>query len=496
VGESAVVPVSDPPPHPFASLDTAAVARSLSQLAPGARGGEEPGPGADSVMGGADDGPDAWADAFFERSEEVEMPADGEAPGVRVRREEGLAVRLVRGGRSWLAARDAIEPAAFSDALRQVARVLPSAFYPEPRLDLRPWGPWNGAAAGDGGGDLDRMAELPLAVGRAIRAHHVAFPVRLTVRRHRRWLQVVGPRLVPEPESERFFSLRAELPWGRWGTLVPELPGAAEEAAEALVESFRARHASPPEGRKDAVVVLAPQAAAVFLHEAVAHALEADTLGLGGRPEAAVGVRLSGSEPGSEPGSGTSVSVLDDPGTAPEGVRRRSDDEGVAVARRWLLRDGVVTQPLADRAWARGSEVLLPGAGRRAGRHDPPGPRSSHLELLAGEGAPVASDLEDLYAKAEGGFLVSQVSRGALDPLSGRFVLHVPCARRLRHGTLAEPVGPFRIAGTAAGLIGRIVALGGEPRVAGAGWCAKDGRLLPVWATAPGLRLDGVEVVA
>jgi predicted Zn-dependent protease len=177
-------------------------------------------------------------------------------------------------------------------------------------------------------------------------------------------------------------------------------------------------------------------------------------------------------------------------------VRRRSDDEGVAVARRWLLRDGVVTQPLADRAWARGSEVLLPGAGRRAGRHDPPGPRSSHLELLAGEGAPAASDLEDLYAEAEGGFLVSQVSRGALDPLSGRFVLHVPVARRLRHGTRAEPVGPVRNAGTAAGLIGRIAALGGEPRVAGAGWCAKDGRLLPVWATAPGLRLDGVEVVA
>lgn len=486
MGQSAVVPAADPPPHPFAFLDTAAVARSLSQLAPG---GDGSGPVGGPEVASADDGPDAWADAFFERAEEVELPADGEAPGVRVRREEGLAVRLVRGGRSWLSARDSIDPAAFSDALRQVARVLPSAFYPEPRLDLAPWSPWSGAggATGSPGGDLDRMAELPLAVGRAIRARHVAFPVRLTVRRHRRWVQVVGPRLVPEPESERFFSLRAELPWGRWGTLVTELGGdAVEEAAEALVESFRARHAAPPEGGKGAVVVLSPQATAVFLHEAVAHALEADTLGLGGRPEAAVGVKLSDS----------AVSVLDDPGTAPAGVRRRSDDEGVAVARRWLLRDGVVTQPLADRAWARGSEMLLPGAGRRAGRHEPPGPRSSHLELLAGEGAPAASDLAGLYEEAEGGFLVSQVSRGALDPLSGRFVLHVPCARRLRHGTPAEPVGPFRIAGTAAGLIGRIAALGGEPRAAGAGWCAKDGRLLPVWATAPGLRLEGVEVVS
>ncbi len=468
------MPAAAPHPHPFASLDTAAVARALSQLAPG---------GTEAGEGAADD----WTDAFFERVEEVELPADGEAPGVRVRREEGLGLRLVRGGRTWLAARDAIAPEAFADALRQVARVLPSAFYPEPRLDVAPWVSGDGAGAVDG---LDRMAELPFAIGRAIRARHVAFPVRLTVERHRRHVQVVGPRLVPEPESERFFSLRADLPWGRWGTLVPEpasdsnadpdaaLASAVEEAAEALVERFRSRNAAPPEARSDAVVVLAPQATAVFLHEAVAHALEADTLGLGGRPEAAVGVPLGPPR----------LSVLDDPGTAPAAVRRRSDDEGVAVARRWLIRDGVVSQPLADRLWARGSEVLLPGAGRRANRHEPPGPRSTHLELLSGEGE------TDLAAGTEGGFLVSQVSRGALDPLSGRFVLEVPCARRLRHGTPAEPVGPFRIVGTVAGLLSRVVAVGTEARAAGAGWCAKDGRLLPVWATTPALRLEGVEM--
>lgn len=474
------MPAAAPHPHPFDGLDTAAVARALSQLAPG---------GPESGEGGQDD----WSDAFFERVEEVELPADGEAPGFRVRREEGLAVRLVRGGRTWLSARDAIAPEAFSDALRQVARVLPSAFYPEPRLDVAPWASAEGAGAAGGAGDpagLDRMAELPFAVGRAIRARHVAFPVRLSVKRHRRHVQVVGPRLVPAPESERFFSLRADLPWGRWGTLVPEPatePGAeadahfasaAEEAAEALVELFRSRHAAPPEARKDAVVVLAPQATAVFLHEAVAHALEADTLGLGARPEAAVGVPLGS----------PALSVLDDPGTAPASVRRRSDDEGVAVARRWLIRDGVVAQPIADRLWARGSEVLLPGAGRRANRHEPPGPRSSHLELLSGAGE------AELSADAEGGFSVSQVSRGVLDPLTGRFVLEVPCARRLRHGTPAEPVGPFRIVGTVAGLLSRVVAVGSEARAAGAGWCAKDGRLLPVWASAPALRLEGVEV--
>lgn len=448
--QSPVVPAAVPS---LETLDTAAVARALSQLA---------------------ERDDDLVDAFFERRCEVELPAEGEAPGFRLRREEGLAVRLVRDGRSWLSVRDSLAPEAFAEALRQVARVLPAAPYPEPRLDALPW-PEPPPA--------EELAGLPLAVSRAIRARHVAFPVRLAVRRHRREVQVVGPRVVPAPEVETFYSLAAELPWGSWGALVPSLEGGpeatAEAVAEALVERFRCRNAASPEGRAEAVVVLAPEAAAVLLHEAVAHALEADTLALSSRPEAAVGVTLGPPE----------LSVLDDPGTAPEPVRRRSDDEGAAVARRWLLRNGVVEQPLADALWARASDVLLPGAGRRASRHDPPGPRSTHLELVPGEAAD-----DDLRAGADGGYLVSQVSRGSLDPWTGCFVLEVPCARRLRRGVPADPVGPFCLVGTAAGLTSKVAAVGRDVRSGGAGWCAKGGRKLPVWATAPALRLEGVAV--
>ncbi|MFP3941041.1 MAG: metallopeptidase TldD-related protein [Thermoanaerobaculia bacterium] len=446
------------PAHPFDGLDTPAVARALSQIA---------------------DRDEDLADAYFERLEELTLPAEGDAPGVRLRREEGLAIRLVRDGHSWMAARDEITPAAFSESLRRVARALPSAFYPEPRLEVSP----PGAASG-----TEELADFPLAVARAVRARHVAFPLRLTVRRHRREIQVVGPRLVPEAETETYYSLEAEMPWGRWGTLLPGLDGAAEEVAGALVERFRCRNAPPPEGRSDAVVVLGSGAAAVLLHEAVAHALEADSLALSGggaargsAAERAVGVAL-----GPE-----GLNVLDDPSTAPEPVRRRSDDEGSAVTRRWLLEAGVVRQPLADRAWARGSDVLLPGAGRRASRHEPPGPRSTHLELLPGD-----VPEQDLVAEADDGFLVPELAGGRLDPVSGRLVLDVPCARRIRSGTPADPVGPFRLVGAVAGLLEHAVAVGSTVHPGGAGWCAKGGRKLPVWATAPSLRLDGVEVEA
>jgi predicted Zn-dependent protease len=432
---------------PFSKLDTAAVARTLSQIA---------------------EQPEDVVDAFFERREEVELAPEGDPGGLRIWREEGFAVRLVRQGLTWMASRDAIEARPFAEALRQVARAISAATYPEPTLEVTPAEP---PAAPE-------LLDFPGALARAVRAHHVGFPLRVAVRRHRRWVQVVGPRLVAGAESESFYSCAVESSWGRYGVLLPRLAGAAEEVAASVVALFRARQAPSPAPFRGPAL-LAPHAVAVLLHEAVAHALEADTLAQGGNPEAAVGVAMAAD----------CLDVLDDPGAAPEGVRRVTDDEGAAVVRRWLLRGGVVEQPLADALWARTSPVFLPGAGRRGTRHLPPGPRSSHLEILPGE----ASEADLLAGTTEGLFL-PEASRGALDPLTGEFALHLPYARRFRRGALAEVVGPCVLRGRVADLLTRVVAVGDQAKPAGAGWCAKGGQKLPVWATAPSLRLEDVEV--
>lgn len=434
---------------PFSDLDRPAVARALTQI--------------------VDRGDDV-AEAYFEDCEEVALPPDGSGPGLRTRRERGFAVRLVREGRTWLAGRDEITPRDFNEALRQVARVLPSASYPEPHLGDPPRREAPRAP---------EVLELPSLLSRAIRERHVAFPLHPTIRRLSRTVQVVGTGPVPDPQREDFYSASFDLPWGPWGTLLTELGvTAADSLAERLVAAFRARQADPPEAGRT-VVVLAPTAAAVLLHEVVAHALEADVLAQGGDPEAAVGVRMAPDF----------VSVLDDPAAAPKPVRRTSDDEGVAVTRRWLLREGEVAQPLADLLWAKSSEVFLPGAGRRSHRHAPPGPRSHHLEMLPGD-----SSEEDLLAEAEDGLYGLEVSRGRLDPRTGAFRLELPFARRIRRGSLAEPVGPCALVGSVADLLGRIVAVGDQARSGGAGWCAKGGQKMPVWATTPALRLEDVEI--
>src|SRR5262249_59213052 len=106
-----------------------------------------------------------------------------------------------------------------------------------------------------------------------------------------------------------------------------------------------------------------------------------------------------------------------------------------------------------------------------------------HLGPLPGETAEAA-----LCAEAEGGLYLEEASRGALDPLSGEFVLAFPYARRIHGGAPAEVVGPCRLAGRVADLLHRVTAVGRETRSAGAGWCAKGGQKLPGWATAPAPR--------
>ena len=434
---------------PLSGLDATAVARCLSQIA---------------------DRADDLADAYFERLEEVEYPAADEEPGIRVRREEGFAIRLLREGRTWLAARDEIAAPAFGEALRQVARALPSAPYPEPALARSPFPSLE---------DTSALARFPTAVTRAIRRQLAAFPMRLRVRRHRRWLRVIGTQLAPEPQSESFYSCDVDLPWGRFGALTPDLSTATvERRATNLATLFRAQEAP---GVEPAIccVVLGPPAAAVLLHEVVAHALETDTLMMGGRVESALGLELGG----------PLLNVLDDPTNAPESVRRSSDDEGMIAVRRWLLREGIVEQPLADMFSAHHSRELLPGAARRGNRHRSPAPRSTHLELMPGE-----SSLGDLLAGAKGGLYFPEVSSGHLDPISGRFTIFLPYGRRIRRGSPGDLVGPCRMRGTVSTLLGGIDGVGNDVESAGAGWCAKNGLKLPVWASSPSVRIGAAEV--
>ncbi|MEM6453647.1 MAG: hypothetical protein AAF772_00995, partial [Acidobacteriota bacterium] len=236
---------------PFAHIDTAGIARALDHVA---------------------DRPTDQADVYLERKEIVELPPEDETPGLRVWREMGLAVRLVRDNETWIASRDRIDTETFHQALRRVVRATPQTPYRRPELRMLPW---RDAA------DAEEVLAFPGLVRRALRTRGVRVGHRLTVQRHRRWVKVVGPQLAGALAREHFYALRVQLPWraGDWGLLTPQLDDdAAERAAQAIAVAHAARDALPPQAGSNRPIVLAPAATAVLLHETVAHALEVDTL--------------------------------------------------------------------------------------------------------------------------------------------------------------------------------------------------------------------------
>lgn len=412
---------------------------------------------------------DEQVEGFFERAETQELRIGGFGPPTRLLREEGFALRILRGERQWSVAHDGAGRDALAQACRQVARSTSQV--PRARADLA-------FEAWDEEPRPSVLAEFARRIESHLRERRVAFALELVVRRHRRWVEILGQRLAAEPQREEFFSVEASVAGAPWGTLLPALDGSARRVAFALAESFRARSAAAPPAA-DLAVLLGPSAAAVFLHEAVAHTLEADSLALTGRPGAAIGLAFGSPQ----------LDLLDDPAAAPHPVRRTVDDEGHPVSRRWLLRGGVIEQPLADRAWSALDRDLLPGAARRAHRQARPGPRTQHLELLPGERA-----TEALLAEMESGLFVEEVERGALDPVGGGFRLRARGGHRIAAGRLDDRCGALELSGTVAAAVQRVDAVASESRAGGAGWCAKDGHRLPVWATTPALRIDGLRV--
>lgn len=102
--------------------------------------------------------------------------------------------------------------------------------------------------------------------------------------------------------------------------------------------------------------------------------------------------------------------------------------------------------------------------------------------------------MQDLLAEADRGLYFTEVSNGRLDPLSGRFTIFLPYGRRINAGSVGDLVGPCKLSGTVSGLLSGIDAVGRDLESAGAGWCAKNGLKLPVWASSPAVRIGAAEV--
>ncbi len=255
--------------------------------------------------------------------------------------------------------------------------------------------------------------------------------------------------------------------------------GPRASAAEAVRTALFQLEARPaPSGVMP--VVLAPKAAAFFVHETVGRCLEGDLIAAKISPYAGrAGQRVA------PPGF-----TLTDDGSAP-GRRGTSDydDEGTPTGRAVLIEDGILQGYLLDRTSAKALGVGPTGHGRRESFRYMPSPRMRNLKVEPG-----AFGRRDLIEGVDFGLYVVQMGGGNVDVATGDFVFEVTEGYLVRSGKVAEPVRGGRVSGNVPAVLLAVNGLGDDVGYS-VGTCVKDGQRVPVSDSAPSLRLHRLTVV-
>lgn len=244
----------------------------------------------------------------------------------------------------------------------------------------------------------------------------------------------------------------------------------AQEAAEAAVRQLGAPSARG--GRQ--TVVIDPELAGVFAHEAVGHAAEADLVAAGescfrGR----VGDRL-----GIE-----GLHIHDDSTLEGAFGSFPFDDNGVAGQDKQILRDGVLVGYLCDRERAATFGMQPNGASRSQDFQSRPLVRMSNTLIDAG------SHAEDEVLDVKEGVFCRGSRGGQVDTARGTFLFHAQDAWRIEDGELTTPLRDVSLTGDILSTLHRIDALGNRQRLGDPGYCGK-GQWVPVCDGGPLVRIQ------
>lgn len=244
----------------------------------------------------------------------------------------------------------------------------------------------------------------------------------------------------------------------------------ADKAAKATVEQLGAPAAKG--GRR--TVVIDPELAGVFAHEAVGHASEADLVAGG---ESCFKGRL-GEKLGIEGLHIRDDSTLDGAfGSIP------FDDNGVPGQDKIILQNGVLAGLLSDRERAAELGVVANGASRAQSYSHRPLVRMSNTMIDPGEHA------EDEVMDVKDGIYCAGSRGGQVDTARGTFLFHAQDAWRIENGELTQPLRDVSLTGDILGTLHNIDALGNKQRLGDPGYCGK-GQWVPVCDGGPLTRIQ------
>ncbi|WP_287130090.1 TldD/PmbA family protein [Candidatus Cyanaurora vandensis] len=256
------------------------------------------------------------------------------------------------------------------------------------------------------------------------------------------------------------------------------LEGIEEEVLGAAQRAVRQLEAQSVKGGQY-TVVLDPYLAGVFIHEAFGHLSEADFIYENPRMQELLQL--------GKPIAHPSLSVVDD-GTVPNQPGSYAyDDEGVPAQRKYLIKDGILTQRLHNLETASILNEQPTGNARALDATHPPLIRMTNTGILPGE-----TSFTDMIKDIEEGIYAVRMLGGQTN--GEMFTFAAAEGFMVRHGQLAEPVSDVTLTGNVFQTLQDVDAVGSDA-VWLTGGCGKGGQSpLPVAVGGPHIRIKNVVV--
>lgn len=258
-----------------------------------------------------------------------------------------------------------------------------------------------------------------------------------------------------------------------------ELMKGKEQMVDKVSEDARLllRSELAPKGKQ--AVVIDHEMAGTLAHEAVGHALEADTI----INKNSVITKL-GQHIGSE-----LVYISDDPIIPREFGSYPFDSEGVPSMKTLLVEQGKVKGFMHSRETAHKTRQGVTGNARSAGPGEFPLVRMSNTLFEPGN-----MILEEILKEIGNGVYVRGFKGGVVDTDTGFFQFAAPHGNLIENGELGKPLRDITILGNIIETLKHVSAVGNDLKTGFPGMCGKAGQNVPVSGGGPHIGINEVLV--
>lgn len=229
----------------------------------------------------------------------------------------------------------------------------------------------------------------------------------------------------------------------------------------------------------DYPVILDPELAGVFIHEALGHASEADIIL---QNDSILKDKL-GQKIGSD-----LVTVIDDASIETGFGYYPYDVEGIKSEKTVLVEDGIFKNVLSSRETASkvGNEDSSGNA--RSSVSDKPLVRMSNTYIKPGD-----STFEELIEDIPNGIYLKGSRGGQVDTGRGIFQFNAVEAYNIEHGELTTHLRDVSLSGTTLDILNNVTGVGSDFKLNN-GFCGKDGQTVPVGDGGPHIRVSRATV--